>query len=417
MKHGTLAPHAIREQKRDAIQENNRRAKLAIKEYGEDAVINATLGECADDEGNLMVMPIVEEKLKALPPLRIFSYAPTGGIEGFREAIEKNILGADNRGFFVEAVPTPGGCGALRHVIWNCLEDGESALTTEYFWGPYRGICEEHERKLETFRMFDEQGRFNIDALDMKLGELAGRQKHQLVLLNTPANNPTGYSMTVQDMQAVADVIKKYAEDETQSITLCLDVSYIDYDEEFEASRKIFDVLKGMPENTMVTVVFSMSKSYTMCGVRSGAVACLAETQEAADAFKQAMSYSSRHTWSNVMRAAQEVLVEIAQDPRLWETAYSQRRKFVDIITHRGQAFCKEAERVGLKCAPYRHGFFTTVPFDKPMELSDELQKEHIYVVPLDGGIRFSPCAVTAEKCMRAPAAIQAAIKRIEERQ
>ena len=99
MEYVTLAPHAVRPQKKDKIFENSQKAKKAIAEYGEDAVINATLGECIDDNGDLMVLPMVEEKLKAMPAREMFSYAPISGVEGFREAVEQSLLGDDNRGF------------------------------------------------------------------------------------------------------------------------------------------------------------------------------------------------------------------------------------------------------------------------------------------------------------------------------
>ena len=164
--------------------------------------------------------------------------------------------------------------------------------------------------------------------------------------------------MTPQEMKGVIDLVKKYAKDPEQKITLCLDVSYIDYDEEFEESRKIFDELKDLPENTMLTVVFSMSKSFTMCGMRCGAVVCLSPTKEAAESFKAAMSFSSRSTWSNVIRSAQRVLVEICLDPKQKEEADNERRKFVQTITCRGKIFMAEAEKAGLKCCPYKHGFY-----------------------------------------------------------
>ena len=59
--------------------------------------------------------------------------------------------------------------------------------------------------------MFNEKGTFNLEALDANLADLTSRQKRQLVILNTPANNPTGYSMTPQEMKGVADLVKKYA--------------------------------------------------------------------------------------------------------------------------------------------------------------------------------------------------------------
>ena len=414
MNYMTLAKHAIRPQQRDKIFEASQKAKNAIVELGEDQVINSTLGECIDDDGNLMVLPVVEEQLKNMSPRELFSYAPIAGIPGFTEAVSKSLLGDDKRGFFVKAVPTPGGCGALRHAIWNYLDDGDSAITTEYYWGPYKGICEEHGRKLETFTMFDENDHFNLEALDKKLGEVTKRQKQNLLILNTPANNPTGYSMTPEEMAGVVQLIRKYAENPEKNITLCLDVSYIDYDSSFDESRKIFDELRDMPENTAVIVVFSMSKSFTMCGLRSGAIVCLSPTEEAAEYFKNAMSYSSRSTWSNVIRPAQKILVDVCLDEKLKNIADQQREIFKNIIAYRSQTFLKAAKDVGLKCCPYKHGFFITIPYDDASELAIELQKEQVYIVPLDGGIRFSPCAVTAEKCRKAPGIIKKVMDKLQ---
>lgn len=415
MNYMTLAEHALRPQQTDKIFEASSKAKEAIRELGEEQVINSTLGECMDDEGHLMVLPLVEERLRNMPSGEIFSYAPIAGVPGFNEAVTTALLGENKWGFVVEAVPTPGGCGALRHAVWNFLDMGDAAITTEFYWGPYKGICEEHGRRLETFTMFNSQGGFNLEALDEKLDQVARNQKQILLILNTPANNPTGYSMTPKEMAGVAGLIRKYAKDEKRKITLCLDVSYIDYDAEFKESRKIFDELWDMPKNTMVTVIFSMSKSFTMCGLRCGAIVCLSPTDEAAQSFKAAMTFSSRSTWSNVIRPAQKVLVDICLNEELKQEADRQREKFRLIITRRGHTFLEEAEKVGLTCCPYKHGFFITVPSEQADELARELQKEQVYVVPLAKGIRFSPCAVTEEKCRRAPGIIKRVMDRLEE--
>ncbi|MCB7319333.1 pyridoxal phosphate-dependent aminotransferase [Lacrimispora sp. 210928-DFI.3.58] len=414
MRYVTLADHALRPQQKDKIFEASSRAKAAIKELGEENVINSTLGECLDDEGRLMVLPLVEERIRSMSIEEMFSYAPIAGVQGFNKAVEVALFGDNNRGFVIEAVPTPGGCGALRHVVWNYLDMGEAVITTEFYWGPYKGICEEHGRKLETFSMFNSQGGFNLEALDEKMAEVAERQKQILLILNTPANNPTGYTMTPQEMAGVVELIRKYAKDEERKITLCLDVSYIDYDAEFEESRRIFDELTDMPENTMVTVIFSMSKSFTMCGLRCGAIVCLSPTEEAARCFKDAMTFSSRSTWSNVIRPAQKVLVDICLDEDLKREADSQREKFRQIITKRGHTFLEEAGRAGLACCPYKHGFFITVPYENADKLAQALQEEQVYVVPLVKGIRFSPCAVTEEKCRRAPGIIKRVMERLE---
>ncbi len=415
MKYVTLAEHAMREYAPDKIFAASQKAKAAITAHGEDAVINSTLGECLDDEGELMVLPTVEQMLRTMPVAEMCSYAPIGGIPGFNEAVQISLFGAVSTRFHVESVPTPGGCGALRHAVWNFLDDGDAALTTDWFWGPYRNICEEHGRRLATFPMFNERDGFNLDAMEEALGGLLLTQKQVLLILNTPANNPTGYSMTREEMEGAAGIVRRLGNAfPDRNLTFCLDVSYIDFDGTFEESRAMFGAIHGMPENVMTLVVFSMSKSYTMCGMRCGALVCLGETKEAAALFKAAMSYSSRSVWSNVIRIAQRVLVDINTNREIKDAVDAERRVFSSLITKRGETFYGEAQRIGLKCCPYKHGYFIAIPCKNPGKAAEYLCGENVFVVPQARGLRFSPCAVTTEKCLRAPSIIKNAIEKAE---
>ncbi len=413
MKYVTLAEHAVREYAPDKIFAASQKAKAAIKELGEDAVINSTLGECLDDEGKLMVLPTVEKLLRSMPVEELCSYAPIAGIPGFNEAVQISLFGKISDRFHVQSVATPGGCGALRHAVWNFLDHGDSMLTTSWYWGPYKNICEEHGRFLRPFEMFCDDNTFNLQAMEEGLQELLEKQRQVLLLLNTPANNPTGYSMTKTEMDQVVAVLRKYAGLYPEKrITLCLDVSYIDFDDEFAVTREIFDSIEDMPENTMTLVVFSMSKSYTMCGMRCGALVCLGETAEAAEVFKAAMTYSSRSVWSNVIRVAQRVLVDINLNPEVKAQVDRERQVFGRLISKRGETFYGEAKRVGLRCCPYKHGYFIAIPCKNPARVAELLCEEHVYVVPQAQGLRFSPCAVTTGKCLRAPAIIKNAVDR-----
>ena len=133
-----------------------------------------------------------------------------------------------------------------------------------------------------------------------------------------------------------------------------------------------------------------------------------------AERFKAAMSYSSRSVWSNVVRIAQRILVDINLNPEVKAEVDKERLVFSDLITKRGQSFYGEARRVGLKCCPYKHGYFIAIPCKNPAKVAAYLEEEHVYVVPQKKGLRFSPCAVTTEKCLRAPAIIKQAVDRVE---
>ena len=58
-------------------------------------------------------------------------------------------------------------------------------------------------RNFTTYKMLDENNKFNLPALKEKVDELLAKQDNLLYLLNTPAHNPTGYSLSGEDMDGV----------------------------------------------------------------------------------------------------------------------------------------------------------------------------------------------------------------------
>ena len=59
--------------------------------------------------------------------------------------------------------------------------------------------------------MFNDQDGFNVEGMEDGLRELLEKQKQVLLLLNTPANNPTGLFHDKEEMDKVVDVLKKLA--------------------------------------------------------------------------------------------------------------------------------------------------------------------------------------------------------------
>lgn len=78
----------------------SQKAKAAIAQFGGDAVINSTLGECLDEDGKLMVLPTVERMMRTMPVEEICSYAPIGGIPGFNEAVQISLFGQVSKRVF-----------------------------------------------------------------------------------------------------------------------------------------------------------------------------------------------------------------------------------------------------------------------------------------------------------------------------
>lgn len=393
----------------DKIFGISNRAKKMIAEKGADKVINATIGSLLDDDGELVVLSSVDEVFKHLSPKDYADYAPIGGIAPFREAVQKAAFGVHKPEGFIEAVATPGGTGSLRNVIANYSDGGDKVLTSDWHWAPYNTIAGEIGRSIETFELFTEDGRFNAEALNDKATELLAKQESLVIILNTPAHNPTGYSLTLEDWDKVIDELSEAAEC-GKAIALVIDAAYIDFAGDEEEYRRFIPKLERLPENVISIMAYSLSKTYTLYGTRCGAMICIAKTKEIADEFKRVCEYSSRGSWSNSAKVAQVILSRIYGDPGLLERVNKERAHYREMLIARGRAFEAEAKKVGLETVPFDAGFFISIPCDNPDEISAKLEKQGLFIVPLAKGLRVSIASVSEEKCRKIPAMIKAAM-------
>ena len=292
------------------------RAKAMIAEKGADKVINATIGSLLDDEGKLVVLSSVVDTMKTLNPVDFADYAPIGGTPQFREAVKKAAFGSFQPSCFTEAVATPGGTGAIRNTISNYSRMGDKILTSDWHWAPYNTIAGELGRCIDTYPMFDENGMFHVNAFGEKVRELIAEQKSLVIILNTPAHNPTGYSLTLEDWSGVLNVLRGEA-GKAESIVLLVDAAYIDFAGDEEEYRRFLPELEKLPENILPIIAYSLSKTYTLYGTRCGAMICMAQTAEVAAEFRRVCEFSSRGSWSNSAKLAQVILSKIYADEEL----------------------------------------------------------------------------------------------------
>lgn len=393
----------------DKIFGISNRAKKRIAEKGAEQVINATIGSLLDDRGELVVLSSVAAVFKQLSPKDYADYAPIGGIAPFKEAVQKAAFGAHQPEGFIEAVATPGGTGALRNVISNYSAAGDKVLTSDWHWAPYNTIAGELGRSIETFTFFTAQRSFHAEAFRQKVMQLLDIQESLVIIMNTPAHNPTGYSLTLSDWDQVVDVLCEGAK-RGKAIALVIDAAYIDFAGDEEEYRRFLPKLAKLPENVLPIMAYSLSKTFTLYGTRCGAMICIAKTKAIADEFKRVCEYSSRGSWSNSAKVAQVILSKIYSDPALLEKVDKERAHYRDMLLARGRAFEAEAQSVGLETVPFDAGFFLSIPCDNPDEISAKLEQEDVFIVPLAKGLRVSVASISEEKCRKLPALIKAAM-------
>ncbi len=393
--------------KEDKIFGISNRAKKMIAEQGADKVTNATIGSLLDDEGKLIVLSSVDKVFRELAPQDYADYAPIGGIPSFREAVKKAAFGSYQPKGFTEAVATPGGTGTLRNVIANYSEPGDKIITSDWHWSPYNTIAGEIGRSVATFELFTADRKFNSASFRDTVSGILADQNSLVIILNTPAHNPTGYSLTSDDWDEVIKILSDAAET-GKAIALTVDAAYIDFAGDEEEYRSFLPKLEELPENVLPIIAYSLSKTYTLYGMRCGAMICMAKTKDIAEEFRRVCEFSSRGSWSNSARVGQVILSKIYSDENLLKKVGEERAYYRNMLLARGRAFEEEAQKAGLEIVPFDAGFFVSIPCDDPDAVSAELEKQGLFIVPLAKGLRVSVASISEEKCRKIPAAVKA---------
>lgn len=407
------AKHAKGKAAQDKIFAANEAAVAAAAKYGKENVTNATIGAILDEDEKLVCLPTVEKVFRSLETNELIAYAPISGLPEYLECVLTAAFGSSRPEGYLAAVATAGGTGAIHHAIWNYMDEGETALCSDWYWGAYKVLCNDMGRNFTTYKMLDENNKFNLPALKEKVTELLSKQDNLLYILNTPAHNPTGYSLSESDMDGVLDILKEAAVD-GKNIIFFLDVAYIDYAGEKEEVRKIFKKLSGLPANILAIIGYSMSKGFTMYGQRTGAMIGVSSSQEVIEEFAAINQYTSRATWSNINRPAMRTLAAIYSDPELLKATEAERDYYYKMIKARADLFTEEAKDCGLPMLPYVAGFFLSIPAKDPDAICNKLHEDNIFAVPLAAGVRIAVCAVPLKKIKGMAAKVYAAMKEVE---
>ncbi|WP_290776057.1 aminotransferase class I/II-fold pyridoxal phosphate-dependent enzyme [Anaerofustis sp.] len=415
MSKNMVADHAIRPVENDTIFTISAKASEATQKYGAENVINSSMGVLLEDNGDFVAFKSVYDYLKKLDNPKIAAYASIEGDKDFLQAVKQACFKEHIPNAYIEAVATPGGSGAIHHSIFNYTNIGDYVLTSSLYWDPYNTMCIENGRRLDTFNMFDKRGGLDIESFEDKFNYHLNRQNRLLTILNTPAHNPTGYSISDEEWDRIINILKAGAKNKDNKIILLVDVAYIDFCDEGFNRRNFMEKFAGLDENIIVLIAFSASKGYTMYGLRNGALLCVSSNEEIAKEFFYTSLHSNRGTWSNGTKCAMRVLTDIINDKNIGEPFYKERGHYVKMLRKRADAFLDSSKEEGLDLYPYKDGFFVCVPCKNPVKVSERLMDKNLFVIPLQTGLRFALCAVSEEKCKVAPKIIKEVMMECDE--
>ena len=306
---------------------------------------------------------ITEEGIYSLERGRTF-YTSNQGLPELREEISKwnkRKYGLDYSSD--EIIVTVGGSEAIDIALRACINPGDEVIILEPNYVCYEpdillagGVAKKIQLKNENeFRLTKEQ-------LEKAISE-----KTKIILMNYP-NNPTGAIMTKEDLEAVAEVIKKH------DLLVISDEIYSELT--YSGKHCSVGTLEGMKERTIT--INGFSKAYSMTGWRLGYVmgpkAIMDQIKKIHQFVIMCSPTISQYAGIEALRNGDSDIIKMKKE-------YDKRRKYL----------LKEFRRLGLPCFEPK-GAFYLFPDIRGFGMSSEdfatdlLEKEHVVVVP---GIAF----------------------------
>ncbi|MDD7760288.1 MAG: pyridoxal phosphate-dependent aminotransferase [Candidatus Limisoma sp.] len=189
----------------------------------------------------------------------ILEYSPSAGYRSYREKLvgyyeRFNInLSAD------DIIITSGGSEAVLFAFLSCLNPGDEIIVPEPAYANYMAFAISAGAVIRTIATTIEEG-FSLPKVE-KFEELINERTRAILICNP--NNPTGYLYTRREMNQIRDLVKKY------DLFLFSDEVYREFI--YTGSPYISAChLEGIENN--VVLIDSVSKRYSECGIRIGAL-------------------------------------------------------------------------------------------------------------------------------------------------
>ncbi len=206
-------------------------------------------------------LPTPQKALDALKCVdrKVLEYSPSQGFLSLREKLQTYY-----RKFRIELsvndiIVTSGGSEAVLFAFLACLNPGDEIIVPEPAYANYMAFAVSAGAVIKTVTSTIETG-FALPPVE-KFEELITERTKAILICNP--NNPTGYLYSRAEMNQIRDLVKKY------DLYLFSDEVYREFI--YTGSPYISALnLDGIENN--VVLVDSVSKRYSECGIRIGAL-------------------------------------------------------------------------------------------------------------------------------------------------
>ncbi|MFD1552744.1 pyridoxal phosphate-dependent aminotransferase [Putridiphycobacter roseus] len=189
----------------------------------------------------------------------VIEYSHSAGFESYREGLSKYYKKNGMDVNAEEIIITTGGSEALVFGFMTCFNPGDEVIIPEPFYANYNGFAQMAGINIVPVTASIEDG-FALPPIEEFEKKITPKTKG-IVICNP--GNPTGYLYAQDELKKLAEIVKK------KDLFLFADEVYREFCYDNNSPFSVLN-LEGIEEN--VILIDSVSKRYSMCGARIGAL-------------------------------------------------------------------------------------------------------------------------------------------------
>lgn len=189
----------------------------------------------------------------------VIEYSHSAGYESYRRKLGAHYTKIGIPINHEQIIVTTGGSEAILFTLMTCLNEGDEVIIPEPFYANYNGFAVAAGINIVPVTSKIEDG-FALPPIE-EFEKLITNKTKAIIICNP--NNPTGYLYSKEELYTLRDVVRKH------DLYLFSDEVYREFCYDGESHFSVLQ-LEGIEENT---VMFdSVSKRYSACGIRIGAI-------------------------------------------------------------------------------------------------------------------------------------------------
>lgn len=190
---------------------------------------------------------------------KVIEYSHSAGNESYRKALAAKYCSRGINVDFNQILITTGGSEAILFAMFSCMNPGDEIIIPEPFYTNYNAFAQTAGVVVKPITSNIKNG-FALPPISEFENSIGPKTK--AIMVCNP-NNPTGYLYSKAELMQLGDLVKKY------DLYLFADEVYREFcyddDDHFSVMK-----LEGIDQN--VIMIDSVSKRYSECGVRIGAL-------------------------------------------------------------------------------------------------------------------------------------------------